>query len=96
MSGHRMHSVRFGYCEPIFAWTGGGLFRTPGLPALDPTGALRSAQQAESLGYVSIWVADHLMLGQDDAILEGWTTLAAIACATSRARSFAVLPDCHV
>ena len=39
-----------------------------------------------TLGYNSIWVADHLMLGQDQAILEGWTTLAAIAGATRRAR----------
>jgi alkanesulfonate monooxygenase SsuD/methylene tetrahydromethanopterin reductase-like flavin-dependent oxidoreductase (luciferase family) len=81
-----MDPVRFGYCVPIFAWPGGGLFRTPGLRALDPAGALRSAQHAESLGYDSIWVADHLMLGQDDAILEGWTTLAAIAGATTRAQ----------
>ncbi|MEZ4658625.1 MAG: LLM class flavin-dependent oxidoreductase [Caldilineaceae bacterium] len=31
-------------------------------------------------------MADHLMLGKDNAILEGWTTLAALAGATRRAR----------
>ena len=81
-----MHPVRFGYCVPIFAWPGGGLFRTPGVSAVDAQAAVRSAVLAEALGYDSLWVADHLMLGQDQAILEGWTTLAAIAGATSRAQ----------
>jgi alkanesulfonate monooxygenase SsuD/methylene tetrahydromethanopterin reductase-like flavin-dependent oxidoreductase (luciferase family) len=86
MSAGRMHPIRFGYCVPIFAWPGGSLFRTPSLPALDPQAALQTAILAEQLGYDSIWVADHLMLGRDDAILEGWTTLAAIAGATRRAQ----------
>jgi alkanesulfonate monooxygenase SsuD/methylene tetrahydromethanopterin reductase-like flavin-dependent oxidoreductase (luciferase family) len=62
------------------------LFRTPGLPALDAPDAVRGAVEAEALGFDSLWVADHLMLGQDEAILEGWTTLAAIAGATRRAK----------
>ncbi len=81
-----MHPLRFGFCVPIFAWPGAGLFRTPNFPALDPRAALRTARLAEELGYDSLWVADHLMLGRDQAILEGWTTLAAIAGATRRAR----------
>ena len=80
------HPVQFGYCVPIFASPGGSLFRTPDLPALDGRAAMKSAQLADSLGYDSLWVADHLMLGNDLAILEGWTTLAAIAGGTSRAR----------
>jgi alkanesulfonate monooxygenase SsuD/methylene tetrahydromethanopterin reductase-like flavin-dependent oxidoreductase (luciferase family) len=78
--------IQFGYCVPIFAWPGGNLFRTPGMARLDGRAALESAVLAEALGYDSIWVADHLMLGQEQAILEGWTTLAAIAGATTRAR----------
>ena len=74
------HPIQFGYCVPIFAWPGGGLFRTPNFPALDAqNGAANGDVLAEALGYDSIWVADHLMLGHDQAILEGWTTLAAIA-----------------
>ena len=80
------HPIQFGYCVPIFASPGGKLFRTPNLAALDGQAALRGAQLADALGYDSIWVADHLMLGQDQAILEGWTTLAAIAGSTQRAR----------
>jgi alkanesulfonate monooxygenase SsuD/methylene tetrahydromethanopterin reductase-like flavin-dependent oxidoreductase (luciferase family) len=71
---------------PIFAWPGGGLFRTPNFPTLEAQAALNTAITADNLGYDSIWVADHLMLGKDQAILEGWTTLAAIAGATRHAR----------
>jgi alkanesulfonate monooxygenase SsuD/methylene tetrahydromethanopterin reductase-like flavin-dependent oxidoreductase (luciferase family) len=81
-----MHSIQFGYCVPIFAWPGGGLFRTPNFATLDSRAAVQTAQLADTLGYDSIWVADHLMLGKDQAIMEGWTTLAAIAGATSRAK----------
>ncbi len=81
-----MYPIQFGYCVPIFAWPGGQLFRTPNLPVLDTRAALQGALLAESLGYDSLWVADHLMLGQEQAILEGWTSLAAIAGATQRAR----------
>ena len=80
------HPIQFGYCVPIFASPGGRLFRTPNAVALDSRAALAGARLADTLGYDSIWVADHLMLGQDEAILEGWTTLAAIAGSTQRAR----------
>jgi alkanesulfonate monooxygenase SsuD/methylene tetrahydromethanopterin reductase-like flavin-dependent oxidoreductase (luciferase family) len=80
------YPIQFGYCVPIFAWPGGGLFRTPNFPALNSKAAFESAILADKLGYDSIWVADHLMLGKDEAILEGWTTLAAIAGGTSRAK----------
>ena len=43
-------------------------------------------KRAEELGYDSLWVADHLMLGKDEAILEGWTVLSALAGATTRAK----------
>jgi alkanesulfonate monooxygenase SsuD/methylene tetrahydromethanopterin reductase-like flavin-dependent oxidoreductase (luciferase family) len=78
--------VQFGYCVPIFAQPGGMLFRTPNLSKVDGPAAVRAAVEAETLGFDSLWVADHLMLGQDEAILEGWTTLAAIAGATYRAQ----------
>jgi alkanesulfonate monooxygenase SsuD/methylene tetrahydromethanopterin reductase-like flavin-dependent oxidoreductase (luciferase family) len=81
-----MPPIQFGYCVPNFASPGGRLFRTPNLAALDVGAALHTAQLADALGYDSIWVADHLMLGQDEAVLEGWTTLAAIAGATHHAR----------
>ncbi len=81
-----MTNIQFGFCLPIFAQPGAQLFRTPNFDALDPAAALRLGHLAEELGYDSLWVADHLMLGKDQAILEGWTTLCALAGATSRAR----------
>jgi alkanesulfonate monooxygenase SsuD/methylene tetrahydromethanopterin reductase-like flavin-dependent oxidoreductase (luciferase family) len=78
--------VRFGYCLPLFAAPGLPLFRTPNYESLDPVRTLDLARRADTLGYDSLWVADHLMLGRDEAILEGWTTLAALAGATQRAR----------
>jgi alkanesulfonate monooxygenase SsuD/methylene tetrahydromethanopterin reductase-like flavin-dependent oxidoreductase (luciferase family) len=81
-----MTEIRFGFCVPIFACPGFNLFRTPSYPALDPAGAMSLAKRADELGYDSLWVADHLMLGKDEAILEGWTVLAALAGATQRAR----------
>jgi alkanesulfonate monooxygenase SsuD/methylene tetrahydromethanopterin reductase-like flavin-dependent oxidoreductase (luciferase family) len=53
---------------------------------LDTATTLRAARLADELGYHSLWVADHLMLGQENAILEGWTTLAVLAGATERAK----------
>lgn len=79
-------AVQFGFCVPIFACPGPYLFRTPNFPNIDPMAAMGLAKQADALGYDSIWVADHLMLGKDDAILEGWTVLSAIAGATQRTK----------
>jgi F420-dependent oxidoreductase-like protein len=42
-------------------------------------------QECERLGYDSVWLDDHLMY-KDSAILECWTTLSALATATSRIR----------
>lgn len=80
------HPIQFGYCVPIFAWPGGGLFRTPNFAALDVQAVMQTARRADELGYDSIWVADHLMLGKDQAIMEGWTTLSALAGSTQHVK----------
>src|SRR5687768_16219728 len=81
-----MSEIRFGFCLPIFASPGISVFLTPGYSELDALVALELGRLADELGYDSLWVADHLMLGQDDAIFEGWTVLAALAGATRSAR----------
>ncbi|MCA1644399.1 MAG: LLM class flavin-dependent oxidoreductase, partial [Chloroflexi bacterium] len=81
-----MAELQFGFCVPVFANPGPAFFRTPNWRVLEPRAAVAAAVDAERLGYDSIWVADHLMHGFDDAILEGWTTLALIAGRTSRIR----------
>ncbi len=79
-----MPRVQFGFCVPIFAAPGLNLFRTPSYAALDTARTMQLARQAETLGYDSLWVADHFMRGKDNAILEGWTVLAALTGCTSR------------
>jgi alkanesulfonate monooxygenase SsuD/methylene tetrahydromethanopterin reductase-like flavin-dependent oxidoreductase (luciferase family) len=68
---------------PVFANPGAAYFRTPAWQQLDATAAIDACVEAERLGYDSAWVADHLLHGFDDAILEGWTTLSVIAGRTS-------------
>jgi alkanesulfonate monooxygenase SsuD/methylene tetrahydromethanopterin reductase-like flavin-dependent oxidoreductase (luciferase family) len=79
-----MTEIQFGVCLPIFACPGIQLFRTPGFADIEPSAVLPWGRRGEDLGYDSLWVADHLMLGKDEAILEGWTVLAALAGATTR------------
>src|SRR5215207_2242233 len=67
--GGLMPDVQFGVCLPIFACPGVQLFRTPAIATLDPGTVLPYGRAAETLGYDSLWVADHLMLGKDEAIL---------------------------
>ena len=81
-----MVAPQFGFCLPIFASPGVDLFRTPNLARLDAPVTMALGRLADELGFDSLWVADHLMLGQGDAILEGWTVLAALAGATRRAK----------
>jgi alkanesulfonate monooxygenase SsuD/methylene tetrahydromethanopterin reductase-like flavin-dependent oxidoreductase (luciferase family) len=78
--------VQFGFCLPIFAMPGARFFRTPNYAQLDPMTTFKLGIYADELGYDSLWVADHLMLGRDEAIMEGWTTLAALAGVTKKAR----------
>lgn len=81
-----MHTIQFGFCVPIFASPGGRLFRTANYPRLDVAQTMHMAQTADALGYDALWVADHLILGEENAIMEGWTTLAALAGSTQNAR----------
>jgi alkanesulfonate monooxygenase SsuD/methylene tetrahydromethanopterin reductase-like flavin-dependent oxidoreductase (luciferase family) len=80
------YPIQFGFCVPIFAAPGNYFFRTPNYPALDVPTTMRVSLLADELGYDSLWVADHLMLGKDDAIMEGWTTLATLAGSTKHAK----------
>jgi alkanesulfonate monooxygenase SsuD/methylene tetrahydromethanopterin reductase-like flavin-dependent oxidoreductase (luciferase family) len=81
-----VRTMKFGFGVPIFANPGVPYFRTPNLEELDWQVALHSVRAAESLGYDSLWVADHVFLGRDGAVLEGWTTLSALALAAPSLR----------
>ena len=76
--------LRLGFAIPIFANPGVVDVRTPNFEELEWAPILSAVQESEDLGYDSIWVADHMFLGRDGAILEGWTTLCALAGATKK------------
>jgi alkanesulfonate monooxygenase SsuD/methylene tetrahydromethanopterin reductase-like flavin-dependent oxidoreductase (luciferase family) len=78
-------TMKMGYCVPAFAMPSAGLFRVPNLARIQDMDVLGNAKEAERLGFDSLWVCDHLILGRESSVLEGWTTLAMIAGATSRA-----------
>lgn len=78
--------LELGFAVPIFANPGVPDFRTPNFEQLDWDVVAAAVLEAERLGYNSVWVADHMFLGRDGAILEGWTTLTALAGMTSTIR----------
>lgn len=73
-------SVRFGLIVPQ-GWR-------DDLPDRDFERLVAVAQAAERLGFDSIWLYDHLQTraGDPDAVLECWTSLAALARETTRVR----------
>jgi len=76
--------IRFGFCVPIFANPGMAFFRTPCYERLDWPTTRKAVLESEALGYDSLFVADHVFLGRDGAIYEGWTLLSALAGITRR------------
>ena len=78
--------IQFGFCVPIFANPGMAFFRTPCYERLDWPTTRAAVLECEALGFDSLFVADHVFLGRDGAIYEGWTLLAVIAGLTSRIR----------
>jgi alkanesulfonate monooxygenase SsuD/methylene tetrahydromethanopterin reductase-like flavin-dependent oxidoreductase (luciferase family) len=59
-------------------------FRTPCYEKLDWEATRSAVLECEKLGYDSLFVADHVFLGRDGAIFEGWTLLSAFAGMTER------------
>lgn len=68
--------MNFGFCAPVFAGEGDAHVRTPLLERVDTEYLADAIVEAEQLGYDSLWVPDHLMLGRDSLVLEGLTFLA--------------------
>jgi len=80
------NKVEFGFALPIFLGAGDSHARTPLLRELDWSLLRNSISTSEKLGFTSVWVADHVMLGLNKSILECWTTLSAVAGMSSRLR----------
>ena len=77
-------SIAFGFCVPIFANPGMAFFRTPCYERLDWPTTRAAVLECEALGFDSLFVADHVFLGRDGAIYEGWTLLSVLAGLTHR------------
>ena len=77
-------AVEFGFCVPIFANPGMAFFRTPCYERLDWPTTRAAVLECEALGFDSLFVADHVFLGRDGAIYEGWTLLSVLAGLTTR------------
>lgn len=76
--------VTFGFNIPTFAGGPGdggevGHIDTPSYDQLDWETTKRGVLKAEELGFDSVWAPDHMVLGRDNAILECWTLLSAVA-----------------
>jgi alkanesulfonate monooxygenase SsuD/methylene tetrahydromethanopterin reductase-like flavin-dependent oxidoreductase (luciferase family) len=69
--------TKFGVFLPFYAFQS--------KPAEYYTQLRNVVQECDRLGYDSVWLDDHLMY-KDATILECWTTLSALASATSRIR----------
>ncbi len=78
--------MKFGFCLPIFAGKGDEHSRTPLVEQVDLDQIKSSILTAENLNFETLWVADHLIMGKDQAILEGWTTMCWAAGLTERIR----------
>jgi alkanesulfonate monooxygenase SsuD/methylene tetrahydromethanopterin reductase-like flavin-dependent oxidoreductase (luciferase family) len=76
--------IEFGFCVPIFANPGMAFFRTPCYERLDWPTTRAAVLECEALGFDSVFVADHVFLGRDGAIYEGWTLLSVLAGLTRR------------
>jgi alkanesulfonate monooxygenase SsuD/methylene tetrahydromethanopterin reductase-like flavin-dependent oxidoreductase (luciferase family) len=80
------NKVEFGFALPIFPGAGDSHPRTPLLREIDWSLLRKSILRSEELGFTSVWIADHVMLGLNESIFECWTTLSAIAAISSRLR----------
>ena len=78
--------VEFGFALPIFPGARDSHPRTPLLERVDWSLLKNIISTSEELGFTSVWVADHVMLGLNKSILECWTTLSAVASTSSRLR----------
>lgn len=79
-----MVRIKFGVEVPTFAGGGGTHRDVPLYEQLDWKTARETALLAERLGYDSIWMADHFILGRYGEMFEIWTLMSAFAELTKR------------
>jgi alkanesulfonate monooxygenase SsuD/methylene tetrahydromethanopterin reductase-like flavin-dependent oxidoreductase (luciferase family) len=75
-----MKRPTFGVLIPTY----GGHHNCPLYEKIDWNLTRGIVKRCEQLGYDSVWVPDHMMLGRNQAILDGWTVLSAFSAATEK------------
>jgi len=78
------NKIKFGFSVPIFAHPGVLFFRTPAYKKLDWKSIENTVSLSEKLGYDSLFIADHLFLGNQGEIWECIATMSALSAKTSR------------
>jgi len=81
-----MGRPEFGVAIIIFAGAGGAHHDAPLYEKLDWRVTRETVLECDRLGYDSIWICDHLMMGRDQSIFEGWTTLSALSTVTEKVK----------
>ena len=76
--------LKFQIFIPTFSGKGGYHTEAPNCEVIDLSKIIDYSKKAEKLGYDAVYVCDHLMYGKDDAVLDPWISLSAIASATSK------------
>lgn len=78
------NKIKFGFCVPVFANPGMLFFRTPAYKKLDWGSIKDAVVLCEELGYDSVFVADHLFLGNNGDIYESISTMSALGAITKK------------
>ncbi len=84
-----MARIKFDVTIPIFAGA------VPNRSYLDYPKVLELARTSESLGYDTLWVADHLTMGEQYRIWECWTILSSLVNVTNQKIGTAMLNVVH-
>jgi alkanesulfonate monooxygenase SsuD/methylene tetrahydromethanopterin reductase-like flavin-dependent oxidoreductase (luciferase family) len=79
-----MKNIKFGFCIPVFANPGMLFFRTPAYKKLEWNSIFNATKLCENLGYDSVFIADHLHLGNEGAIYECMAVMAALGSVTTK------------
>ena len=76
--------IKFGFCVPIFANPGMAFFRTPSYEKLDWKLIQVTVVHCEEKEYDSVFVTNHLFLGNRGEIWECLSTMSALAAVTKK------------
>lgn len=81
-----MSRIGFGFFVPTFCGGNRSHRDSPLYESLDWKTTEKAVLLCESMGYDSLWIPDHLILGKEGATFECWSVLSALAALTKEVR----------